>query len=485
MSAMTRRQDTPPTDERTELRISEFQARVLEYAGTHPDHNLVLDGGRGSSKTRTLLLLALAHCATYLEHARVLITRSTQTELAQIETDLVLLLGQLYGPRARGMLNRHEHTVRIEGGAAGMIQLLPLDRPEDYTRAQGHSFSMIGFDEAGNYDGLALMMLVRSSLRAPDHVHTRLVITANPGGRNHAALKARYIDPAPRGDGDTFQEADTGLTFARFRSTLSDNPFLPTSYLKQLKAQAAVNPALARAWIHGDWDAMHLGGFFAGLFERGRNVIPDWPFMSLDRFPLRVTIGADHGTAAPAAFLVIAEALDPFVCPLGWRHVRGDVIVLDELVTSDPDDDAKGMGYGIDDLCEMVHSMCRAWNIPPRGVMDAAAFADQGMQSIAAVYKQHPFPVYFTPSAKTPIEHRWAPLKTLMANARRPHERERPGLYVCSRCEYLTRTIMTIGADPRMPERHDPRGNDHAIDALYYGTARRRSALKVTPNFIG
>jgi hypothetical protein len=120
-------------------------------------------------------------------------------------------------------------------------------------------------EELGNYKNVDPLLKLKGTLRSANGVPTAWTATGNPGGPGHSMVKARYIDPAPKG-WQIISELDdlTKTTSQRLfiPSRITDNKKIlqndPT-YLARL-AQSG-SPELVKAWLNGSFDVID-GGYF-------------------------------------------------------------------------------------------------------------------------------------------------------------------------------------------------------------------------------
>ena len=152
------------------------------------------------------------------------------------------------------------------------LRFVYLERDADAENYQGHNYTRVYIEEVTNFPAPGPINKLRATLRGSSGVPVGLRLTGNPGGPGHNWVKARYIDPNPRGfqvieERDVVELSDgTEVSVALERvfipSKIRDNPRLldtqPT-YLLQLKQTGS--EALVRAWLDGDWD-MIQGAYF-------------------------------------------------------------------------------------------------------------------------------------------------------------------------------------------------------------------------------
>lgn len=227
-----------------------------------PIHEVLFGGSRGGGKTAGLLGDAAAHSARFGAHSRCILFRRTYDELdevkAQAET-IFLPLGATY--------RAGRNTWMFPGG--GTVKLRYLRRDEDASHYQGHQYTWLGVDEAGNFPDPAPINKLRATLRSPAGTPTFLRLSANPGGPGHAWIKERYIDPAPQGLVPLADES-SGQLRVYIPSRLEDNHILASADPTYRSRIMQSGPSwLVQAWLAGDWNATPEGGLLkAAWFQR-------------------------------------------------------------------------------------------------------------------------------------------------------------------------------------------------------------------------
>lgn len=168
-------------------RLSAFQASTLEIPETM---NLALLGARGGGKTTAGTAISFQHVERYGSAASVLIVRWTYKALADFEDELLGMANQLFG--GSFTYNRSDKIMRLANGAK--ITLLALERESDYfAKVQGKNVTLLIVDEVTAYQSERLLRILRSNLRAPQGVPTRVVYLGNPGGPLHARIFERHV----------------------------------------------------------------------------------------------------------------------------------------------------------------------------------------------------------------------------------------------------------------------------------------------------
>lgn len=240
-----------------------------------PVQEIFFGGARGGGKTDGLIGDWLAHADRNGTGARGILFRRSMPELEEVQARMMEIF-----PRLGAEYRASNRTWRFPNGAT--LRLAFLDADEDATKYQGHSYTWMAFDEAGNWPTPKAIDMLRACLRSAKGVKVRLVLTGNPGGKGHDWIRERYILPAqPR---VPFQGPD-GAMRVFIPSRLEDNRLLmdkDPGYVARLKASG---PSwLVRAWLEGDWNARETGALFQREWFHPFTVspVPDQVIISLD-----------------------------------------------------------------------------------------------------------------------------------------------------------------------------------------------------------
>lgn len=218
-----------------------------------PYDDILYAGGRGGGKTWGVILKIKQHHDLYGADASILVLRRTFEELKhfiKISRRLLPSDGWSYKVGAKKFV----HNV-----TGCEIVLSHLD-DEDASSLQGHEYTMIVVEEAGNFETPEPIDQLRATMRSGSGVHCIMVSTANPGGVGNDWLKERYVDPAPGGYKPI---KDPPFTRYYIHATCDDNKDLMDAdpdYKEKLKRTGP--PQLVKAWLTGDWNAAPQGPVF-------------------------------------------------------------------------------------------------------------------------------------------------------------------------------------------------------------------------------
>lgn len=218
---------------------------------TCPIADIFFGGARGGGKSDALIGKAIKHMVRWGVDARGLVLRNTFRQL----TELIERTRELTAPIGVRYVGTH-HTFFFPGG--GRLTYAALEREADAENYQGHNYTFIGVDEAGNFEEPSGLDRIRATLRSTNGVACQMVLTGNPGGPGHQWLKERYIDTAAPFEVHTDERS--GMRRVFIPSLLSDNLLLSMSDPTYEGRIRASGPSwLVEAWLKGDWNATLVG----------------------------------------------------------------------------------------------------------------------------------------------------------------------------------------------------------------------------------
>ena len=425
-----------------------------------PVFEIFFGGSRGGGKTDGMIGDWLQHSALYGENAVGIFVRRNLTQLSEV----IARTKQLFG-KINAKYNTQRSEWLMPGGAR--LRFVYLERDSDAENYQGHNYTRVYIEEVTNFPSPGPINKLRATLRSSAGVPVGMRLTGNPGGPGHNWVKARYVDPNPRGFQITEEREEVELSGGAkisvslervfIPSQLRDNPLLldnqPT-YVLQLKQTGS--EALVRAWLLGDWD-MIQGAYFDD-FKPDRHIIsstielpPHWSrFRAFDWGSAKpfsvgwyaVADGLSHGF--PAGALI---KYDEFY---GWNGTPNVGLRMSSS--------AVGKAIRERDL----EQAAAGYNIS-YGLADPSIFAEDGGPSIA--------------ESMLAVGCHWARAD----NKRIPgweqmhlrFQADPPMLYFSERCEHTIRCISSVQHSEAKPEDLDTDGEDHAVDETRYACMSR------------
>jgi predicted phage terminase large subunit-like protein len=223
-------------------------------------------GAAAGGKTVSLLMAALQYADVPGYHALLLRPSLTELQLPGGLIDLSQTWLATTDASWSGDLKQWRFPGQGRSGTGGAtVGFGYLDGPNDVARYAGTSYSYLAFDELGRFTEHQYLRMLRVLRQPGDHdgrtypgardgtrltdVPLRVRSASNPGGPNHARVKARFVDPNSRHPGAVFLPA-----------RLADNPFIDqVAYAKTL---AHLPLADRERLLHGDWEIPDDGELF-------------------------------------------------------------------------------------------------------------------------------------------------------------------------------------------------------------------------------
>lgn len=440
-----------------------------------PVFEVFFGGARGGGKTEASLGDWLEHSAQYGEAAIGVFFRRKFKQLSEA----IARSKQIY-KKIGAKYNEQKAEWTMPNGARLLFRY--LERDSDAEEYQGHNYTRIYIEEVTNFPNPAPINLLRATLRSPTGVPCGMRLTGNPGGPGHNWVKARYIDPDPRGykiiaeeevielDG---QKLQVKLERVFIPSRITDNQLLmrndPT-YILRLKQSGS--KALVEAWLKGNWDI--IDGAFFSEFDYEKHVLSaSWRKVMPQR-ALRFR-AMDWGSAKPFSigWYILSDG--------SWGLPKGALVKYREWYG------ASGPNKGLKMLATTVaEGILRReqGDVIHYGVADPAIYIANGGPSIAEEM------------AKVGVMWRRADNKRV-PGAELVHQRLRgdmtaeafeseysvgtPLLYFLEDCFDSIRTIPTLQHDETDEEDVDTEGEDHAYDETRYAVMSRPWDLPSIP----
>jgi hypothetical protein len=433
-----------------------------------PVEDVLFGGARGGGKTFGLLGDFLVYALRYGGAAKGILFRRTYPELEEIER----VAHEIYKPGGGSWLASSRTWIWYSGA---QLKFRYMQREEDASNYQGHSFSWIGWDEITNWASPRGINKLRATLRSSSGIPCRWRVSGNPGGVGHNWVKQAYIDPAP--PFVPFRDPISQISRLYIPATLDDNQILVRNdpdYWKRVTEAAAGREDLLKAWRDGSWDIV-AGGMFDDIWDEKIHVLE--PF----RIPCawRVDRTFDWGSSKPFSVQWWAES-DGTDAPGGRRYPRGTLFHIAEWYgwTGKANEGVKltdhEIAKGIKDtesqlmgrLIETVPLSGPA-DLPP-GQPGAVSMADNMAR----------MGVRWEPIRGTNRITGWQIIRKMLLAARKGNPEE-PGLYVFSTCRQFIRTVSVLPRSERNPDDADTEAEDHAADACRYRVMAQRRQVRV------
>lgn len=422
-----------------------------------PIFEVFFGGARGGGKTEASIGDWLEHSNTYGEHAIGIFVRRKFKQLAEV----IARTKQIF-PKLGAKYNEQKAEWVMPGG--GRLKFVYLERDSDAEEYQGHNYTRIYVEETTNFPSPAPINKLRATLRSGAGVPCGMRLTGNPGGPGHNWVKARYIDPDPRGfkviDEEMTYELDgeqVTVTLSRvfIPSKISDNLLLmrndPT-YILRLRQSGS--EALVRAWLEGDWSI--IDGAFFSEFDQNAHVLStsEW----LPKIPANAVRfrAFDWGSAKPfsCGWYAVSDGT--------WGLPRGALVKYREWYGANGPN--KGLKLTADAVGAGIREMEKG-EIIRYGVADPSIYIRDGGPSIAELMAAKGCSWR---KADNKRKAGWEQLHHYLTG-----EAGRPLLYFLDCCDDSIRTIPTLQHDDTDPEDLDTEAEDHAADETRYAVMSR------------
>lgn len=424
-----------------------------------PVFEVFYGGARGGGKTEGSIGDWLQHSDLYGVDAIGIFVRRKLTQL----TEVIARTQQIF-TKLGARWNEQKKTWTMANGAR--LKFVYLERDSDAEEYQGHSYTRVYVEELTNFPSPGPINKLRATLRSGAGVPVGMRLTGNPGGPGHNWVKARYIDPDPRGFKVITEDCE--VVIDGIRSTVSlDRVFIPSkisdntllmrndpTYILRLRQSGS--EALVKAWLEGDWSIVD-GAFFDG-FDSEKHILrtEDWlPRIPTAAFAFR---GFDWGSAKPfsCGWYVLSDGL--------WGLPEKALLKFSEWYG------AKSPNVGLkmtsEQVAEGILKREKEFRFRIRyGVADPACFIRNGGPSIAETMAVNRCQWRPADNKRVPG---WEKMRSYLAGRNGV-----PDLYFLDCCDDSIRTIPVLQHDDVNAEDLDTDGEDHAADETRYSLMSR------------
>lgn len=284
-------------------------------------------------------------------------------------------------------------------------------------------------------------------------------------------VKARYIDPAPKGY-KVVTDRETGTQRVFIPARLEDNPALTQNdpgYERRLRSFGS--PGLVKAWRWGIWDIV-AGGFFDDIWRPDRHVLP------VRAIPAswRRRRSFDWGSTSPASLglWAVADGSEQ-IKGLDVVFPRGSLIRIGELYTVQRDEHGiaqpnVGLRWSNERLGMAIAKASSSWPSWSGCVADPSIFTGSGGPSIykqlrdAAKTAGHT--LVFTRADNSRVAG-WQSMRTMLEESGKDRA-EKPGLWIMENNIDWIRTVPVLQRDRTKGDDVDTEAEDHAGDDTRY-----------------
>lgn len=437
---------------------------------------LLYGGAAGSGKSFLMRVAAIIWCSA-IPGLQVYLFR-------RIRDDLVK--NHMEGPKGfravlAGWVNSFictivEDEIRFWNGSK--IYLCHCKDEKDIYKYQGAEIHVLLIDELTHFTE-TMYRFLRNRVRMvglvipPEYagMFPRILCGANPGNIGHLWVKRTFIDNVQPMDIRRMPQSEGGMLRMYLPARLDDNPSMQQDdpgYEGRLEGLGSA--ALVKAMRWGDWDIIE--GAFFDCWDKERHVVR--PF-ELPAHWGRSRSG-DWGSAKPFSFGWWAVVSEPYKTDTGLWLPRGCLVRFrewygckkDEAGVSVPDVGLKLHAFAVgEELAKIEKTMPVR---PTDGVLDPAAFAQNGGPSIAEeIGRGSAYKVTFREADNKRVAGHGALGGWDQMRSRLVGDSDGSPMLVCfSTCTDSIRTIPALQHDKNRPEDLDSNMEDHAGDDWRY-----------------
>jgi len=384
---------------------------------------------------------------------------------------------QIYG-KLGGLWNEQKKTWRLREG--GRIRFRPLERVQDAEKYQGQNITDIAVDEVGNYPDPSPIDRLYGVLRSAAGVPTQMILTGNSGGAGQLWLKARYIDPAPKGFHINYQLLPNGESSESvyMPSLVTANKILLANdpdYIKRLYMVGS--EALVKAWLEGDWTTIE-GAFFDTWSSKHHIIEP----FEIPKHWTRIR-SMDWGSARPFSVGWHAIASDDTFISGRWI-LRGCMIRYREWygVSYQPSGSVipnKGIKFTAEQVGQGIAEREAGDGKIDDAVLDPAAFTEDGGESIhERMYMGSGRKVMFRRADNKRVSTAgamggWDNMRNRLRLKDHGEKGLCPDYVVFDTCYNFIRTVPVLQHDITKAEDLDTKAEDHIADEVRYAIMSR------------
>lgn len=371
-----------------------------------------------------------------------------------------------------------EDEIRFWNGSK--IYLCHCKDEKDIYKYQGAEIHVLIIDELTHFTE-SMYRFLRNRVRMVGIVlpaeyagrFPRIMCGANPGNIGHLWVKRTFIDGVIPMELRRMPASEGGMLRQYIPAKLEDNPSMAADdpgYESRLEGLGSA--ALVKAMRHGDWDIIE--GAFFDCWDTRRHVIR--PF----EIPAHWARGrsGDWGSAKPFSFGWWAVASDDTKTDSGVWLPRGCLVRFqewygckkDESGVSMPNTGLKLHAHEVGKGLWVIEEKMAPETRPADGVLDPAAFAEDGGPSIAEeIARGSGNRIYFRPADNKRVAQRGALGGWDQMRMRFVGDGDgRPMIACFSTCVDSIRTIPALQHDKTKPEDLDSDMEDHAADDWRY-----------------
>lgn len=424
-----------------------------------PIFECLYEGTRGPGKTDALLMDFAQFVGRGFGTAWTgILFRCEYKELQDVVKKSKKWFYQIF-PGATFLESHSEYKWRFPDGEELLFRTGKTE--DDYWNYHGHEYPWIAFEELTSWPNdnfyNAMMSVCRSSHPG---MPRRYRATCNPYGVGHNWVKARFIDPVPRG---IVHEDEQRRERVCIHGSIWENKVLlknDPDYLKNLEAQSGARRA---AWLEGDWDIV-AGGMFDDVWDAKVHIVE--PFKVPDTW--RIDRSFDWGSSKPYSVGWWAESDgSDIVFNDGTKKSTkpGDLFRIAELYgwNGKPNEGTRELAVEVARKIKEIDAQLgrKVYG----GPADSSIFDVENAKCIADDMGR--LGCYWTRADKRPGS-RINGFEMIRERFKNSITREGAGLFVFNTCRQFIRTVPVLPRDEAKPDDVDTSAEDHIIDETRY-----------------
>ncbi len=451
------------------LDLHDKQAIALETSATE----VLYGGAAGGGKSHLIRVAAVLWCAA-IPGLQVYLFRRIRDDLIKNHMEGPKGFRAMLAPWVLcGFVKIVDDEIRFWNGAR--IYLCHCKDAKDVYKYQGAEMHVLLIDELTHFSE-EMYRFLRNRVRmvgvtVPEGWRgrfPRILAGANPGNIGHLFVKRTFVDGADTYEIRHMPDEEGGMARQFIPALLEDNPSMAQDdpgYEGRLAGLGSEQ--LVRAMRYGDWDVIE--GAFFDCWDPARHVVR--PF-DVPKHWTRFR-SMDWGSAKPFSvgwWAVVSEQMTaenkfgkalplPRGCLVRYREWYG---------ASKPN---VGLKLHAEKVAHGILEREKGDKID-YGVLDPAAFAEDGGESIAdRMLKQK---VAFRPADNARVPQRGAMGGWDQMRSRMVGDGDGNPMLVCfSSCHDFIRTLPALVHDESRPEDLNSDGEDHAVDEARYACMSR------------
>ena len=428
------------------------------------------EGTRGPGKTDALLMDYAQFVGRGFGPAwNGILFREEYKELGDVVKKSKKWFRQIF-PGARFLESKSDYKWVFPDGEELLFRT--AKKPDDYWNYHGHEYPWLAWEELTNWPNdelyLSMMSVCRSSHPG---MPRRYRSTCNPYGVGHNWVKARFIDPAPRGmvvkDKDGRERVCIHGSIWENKILLKNDP----DYIKNLQAQRGAKRA---AWLEGDWDIV-AGGMFDDVWDAKVHIAIPFEIPST----WRIDRSFDWGSSKPYSVGWWAESDG---CDITLNDgtkkstQRGSLYRIAEMYgcTGKPNEGTRELASEVARKIKKFEK--QLGRTVYAGPADSSIYDTDNDNCIADDMAR--LGVGWKRADKRPGSRMngWELLRERLKNS---ITKEGPGLFIFNTCRHFIRTVPVLPRDKTKSDDVDTNAEDHIADETRYRVAVKMHVAQV------